>query len=399
MELLTEEITDMVLKNLPTSEDFTAINGWLESNADKDPRTELDAPELYFIDLKSLPEISERLEVLRFHQTVKSSLESVSTPIMVIKEATESLKESKSFPKLLEFALAVGNFLNFGTRLGNVFSISLETLLTLKDTKSTTSKANLLDYLVEFISSKHPDVLNWSDSIRHLKRASEAAWDQQETKLSVLKTEAEKAHSQATEVTILETGDEFGKIVLYVQESKRDVLELVELKESVYNSWKSLAESYGTDCGDTKPDDFFKLLNSFAVDFNAAAKNLQAEREKEEEKKKKEDEKARVDLKRQEIAERKKSLDARKRAISGSSSESEANSPVLTRPLRAADNALRRSTPAGAARTTTKDKKTAELESALNDMLGQLVTGRDRTKGVPLPGLGKPLKRRGEVTS
>ena len=65
-----------------------------------------------------------------------------------------------------------------------------------------------------------------------------AAWDQQETKLSVLKTEAEKAHSQATEVTILETGDEFGKIVLYVQESKRDVLELVELKESVYNSWK-----------------------------------------------------------------------------------------------------------------------------------------------------------------
>jgi len=395
--LLNEESIDMVVSNLPTDEEKKLIDSWASENGDKNPQVELDAPEIFFLDIRDISAIPHRLNCLKFHLTVKKSFESVSTLLVVLKEATESLKDNTKFPRILEIALACGNFLNSGTRLGNTWSFPIENLNSLRDTKSTTNtKASLLDFIVETVFEKFPALNAWPESIKHLKQASEASWDTIETRLQEVKNEADKSLENSKGINVEASADKFGKYKLYMQEHKQNVDELVTLKDQVYQNWKTLAETYGCDIGESKPDTFFKIISDFATEFKTMIKELNDKKEKEEETLRKEDEKAKVELKRQEIAERKKTLEARKRShgiSSGSDSsatidisENSDSSPNPVRKTTLASSALRKSTKGVGTREIVAErveKKTEkEAENVLNDMLGQLVTGgREKDRG------------------
>ena len=74
----------------------------------------------------------------------------------MVKAASESIKTvSTNFKlaKLLEIILNIGNFLNYGTYAGNAFGYGIDSLLKLRDTKSTKQNDyTVLHYLAQYIT-------------------------------------------------------------------------------------------------------------------------------------------------------------------------------------------------------------------------------------------------------
>jgi len=78
--------------------------------------------------------------------------------INVFQVASEELKSSRLFLKLLEAVLRAGNRMNVGTNRGEARAFKLDTLLKLVDVKGTDGKTTLLHFVVqEIIRSEGTD--------------------------------------------------------------------------------------------------------------------------------------------------------------------------------------------------------------------------------------------------
>ena len=71
--------------------------------------------------------------------------------LLMLQEASEELKNSRLFLKLLEAVLRTGNRMNVGTNRGDAKSFKLDTLLKLVDIKGTDGKTTLLHFVVQEI--------------------------------------------------------------------------------------------------------------------------------------------------------------------------------------------------------------------------------------------------------
>lgn len=72
--------------------------------------------------------------------------------IFSLQAASEELRKSKMFLKLLEAVLKAGNRMNVGTNRGDAHAFKLDTLLKLVDVKGTDGKTTLLHFVVQEIS-------------------------------------------------------------------------------------------------------------------------------------------------------------------------------------------------------------------------------------------------------
>ena len=70
---------------------------------------------------------------------------------IICQEASDELKNSRLFLKLLEAVLRTGNRMNVGTNRGDAKAFKLETLLKLVDIKGTDGKTTLLHFVVQEI--------------------------------------------------------------------------------------------------------------------------------------------------------------------------------------------------------------------------------------------------------
>jgi len=86
--------------------------------------------------------------------------------------AVSEVHKSDKFKKLLEFVLAVGNYLNGGTARGQAYGFKLEALKKLRDTKTADNQSTLLHYLVQLVDSKNPEVSNFPKDLKHVVAAA-----------------------------------------------------------------------------------------------------------------------------------------------------------------------------------------------------------------------------------
>lgn len=80
--------------------------------------------------------------------------------LAILQEASEELKNSRLFLKLLEAVLRTGNRMNVGTNRGDAKSFKLDTLLKLVDIKGTDGKTTLLHFVVQEIIRSEGSVVD-----------------------------------------------------------------------------------------------------------------------------------------------------------------------------------------------------------------------------------------------
>lgn len=78
--------------------------------------------------MSNVKRLRPRLSAILFKLQFEEQVNSIKPDIMAVSTACEQIKKSKSFSKLLELVLLMGNYMNAGSRNAQTFGFNLSSL-------------------------------------------------------------------------------------------------------------------------------------------------------------------------------------------------------------------------------------------------------------------------------
>ncbi|CAO2814373.1 unnamed protein product [Amaranthus hypochondriacus] len=142
---LPAELLQTLLRMAPTQEEELKLRLF---NGDI---SELGPSENFLKALVNIPFAFKRIESLMFMMTFKEEVTGIKESFITLEIASDELKKSRLFLKLLEAVLKTGNRMNDGTYRGGAQAFKLDTLLKLADVKGTDGKTTLLHFVLQEI--------------------------------------------------------------------------------------------------------------------------------------------------------------------------------------------------------------------------------------------------------
>ncbi|XP_035551030.1 formin-like protein 3 [Juglans regia] len=142
---LPVELLQTLLKMAPTTEEELKLRLF------SGDLSQLGPAEQFLKVLVDFPSAFKRLESLLFMSSVQEEISSVKESLETLEVASNKLRSSRLFLKLLEAVLKTGNRMNDGTFRGGAHAFKLDTLLKLSDVKGTDGKTTLLHFVVQEI--------------------------------------------------------------------------------------------------------------------------------------------------------------------------------------------------------------------------------------------------------
>lgn len=174
---LSESMIQNLMKHLPDEEQLKSLSQF------RSDYNSLCEPEQFAVVMSNVKRLRPRLTAILFKLQFEEQVNNINPDIMAVSTACEEIKKSKSFSKLLELVLLMGNYMNAGSRNAQTFGFDLSSLCKLKDTKSADQKTTLLHFLVDVCEEKHPDILPFVDDLAHLDKASRVSVEMLEKSL------------------------------------------------------------------------------------------------------------------------------------------------------------------------------------------------------------------------
>ena len=129
--------------------------------------------EKFFMALSSVPNIESRLDIWLFKLNFDEVFGEAEAKIRAVERAVDDLEKSETFKQLLRIILAIGNYLNGGTKKGQAYGFKLSTLRQLDSTKTSDNKKTLLQVVVEYVHqncSFVSDFVHQFESVREAKK-------------------------------------------------------------------------------------------------------------------------------------------------------------------------------------------------------------------------------------
>jgi diaphanous 1 len=164
--VLTEERCSMLAELTPTPDETQLLSAY-----DGDIK-ELGAVDRFFIEVSSMPRFKGRMLSMMLKYSFKEKVNTLRETISLLLTATREVRASQPLRRVLEVALAVGNYVNGSTPRGQYFGFKLDTLAKLGTVKGTDNKTTLTHFVVATIASTTPELLALSSSLSHVEAAS-----------------------------------------------------------------------------------------------------------------------------------------------------------------------------------------------------------------------------------
>jgi len=101
-----------------------------------------------------------------------------------------AIKETLScerLKKILEVILAIGNFMNYSPFKLPISGFKIDFITKIGDTRSNDNKTTALHYLCSFVQKNFPDILKFSEDLRHLDPASKLSCSLIDVELRAIK--------------------------------------------------------------------------------------------------------------------------------------------------------------------------------------------------------------------
>lgn len=150
---LDEEKIASLVAIAPTAEESETMDSY------DGPLADLGMTEQFFMAMKQVPFLQERLALFLYKKRFDSALGEVAGQIDLLENALTALRTSKNLKSVLEHILAIGNYANGGTAKGGAYGFKLDTLGKLRNTKSTSEAwLTLLHFLVQSLKASQPSV-------------------------------------------------------------------------------------------------------------------------------------------------------------------------------------------------------------------------------------------------
>ncbi|XP_065873769.1 formin-like protein 6 [Euphorbia lathyris] len=151
-ESLGAELLETLVKMAPTKEEEIKLREY-SGDASK-----LGSAERFLKAVLDIPFAFRRVEAMLYRANFDTEIKYLRKSFQTLEVASDELKNSRLFLKLLEAVLRTGNRMNVGTNRGDARAFKLDTLLKLVDIKGTDGKTTLLHFVVqEIIRSEGPN--------------------------------------------------------------------------------------------------------------------------------------------------------------------------------------------------------------------------------------------------
>lgn len=293
--LIGNDKIGIVLKVAPLDEEIEQV-----TNYDGDTKL-LGEPEKFFLEVKSIANIVNRLESWAFKMKFDGEFQSLLPDIESITMATREMKESKKFIEFLTLVLATCNYLNAKGRKKNSYGFKMMSLSKLQDTRTVDGKSNLLLYLIDYMDRQCADLLSFNNELPNVsvaKRVSIAAMKETISNMNKSLNQVAKHIELLQKSSADQTLPENDKYLTVMEPFYKVSKEKVDLAKSKYDamitSLEELSELYDEDktIMTTKPEDFFKEVDTFLTMFDSAKKKLAEQKAKDAKKQQLEQKKA-----------------------------------------------------------------------------------------------------------
>ncbi|XP_052216251.1 uncharacterized protein LOC127834445 isoform X2 [Dreissena polymorpha] len=258
----------------------------------KHPDTPLDKPDQFVYDLSLIPDYAERIFCFIFRETFQESIAVIETKMTNLRMTCKTLMESTSLKKILGLVLALGNYMNGGSKSrGQADGFGIEILPKLKDVRSKDQATSLLHYVVVQYIKKFEKGLAGTDKVKYplpdpgdLKQACLVNFDELEKELTRIKADFNAAEERADKV--IKSAKEhvhlqpFKDIMTEFFEQGRKEFE--EQQENLAEGKSLFQETVIFFCAkpeggkkEVTPDYFFEKFETFCQDFKDTWKREQ----------------------------------------------------------------------------------------------------------------------------
>uniref|UniRef100_A0A803VAS9 Diaphanous related formin 3 n=1 Tax=Ficedula albicollis TaxID=59894 RepID=A0A803VAS9_FICAL len=273
---LSESMIQNLIKHLPEQEQLNALSKF------KNEYNNLSEPEQFGVVMSNVKRLRPRLSAILFKLQFEEQVNSIKPDIMAVSAACEEIKKSKSFSKLLELVLLMGNYMNAGSRNAQTFGYNLSSLCKLKDTKSADQKTTLLHFLVEVCEESYQDVLNFVEDFQHLDKASKVSAENLEKSLKHMERQLQQLEKDLKTFPVPE--DKHDKFVakIFLVNAKEDFQKVSRMHENMEKLYQNVMGYYAIDLKKVSVEEFLTDLNNFRMMFMQAVKENIRRREAEE---------------------------------------------------------------------------------------------------------------------
>jgi len=125
----------------------------------------------------NIPGYQLRLKALLFKHSFAEKEEEIRRNLELIQRASNQLRKSRKLAKILEFVLAMGNYMNQGhIRISKATGFRIHFLAEMDSTKTSDNKLTFLHILARAVSSKFPETTSFADELNDVKEASRVVY-------------------------------------------------------------------------------------------------------------------------------------------------------------------------------------------------------------------------------
>ncbi|XP_044931069.1 delphilin isoform X3 [Mustela putorius furo] len=237
----------------------------------------LSEPDQFVLQMLSVPEYKTRLRSLHFQATLQEKTEEIRGSLECLRQASLELRNSRKLAKILEFVLAMGNYLNDGQpKTNKTTGFKINFLTELNSTKTVDGKSTFLHILAKSLSQHFPELLGFAQDLPTVPLAAKV-------NQRALTSDLADLHGTISEIQAAcqsmcpSSEDKFAVVMTSFLETAQPVLRALDglQREAMEELGRALA-FFGEDSKATTSEAFFGIFAEFMSKFERALSDLEA---------------------------------------------------------------------------------------------------------------------------
>lgn len=243
---------------------------------DQEP-SKLSPPDHFIFQMLAVPEYKTRLKSLHFKTTLQEKMEEMKVAFDYVYKASVELRSSKKLAKILEFVLAMGNYLNNGQPKSNrTTSFKINFLTELSTTKTVDGKSTFLHILAKSLCQHFPELLNFSRDLSTVPLAAKVNQKIITTELHDLQNTVQDIRAACVKLPPT-PDDKFASVMSsFLENSHPSIQSLESLQSRAMEEFAKVASYFGEDGKTSSTETFFGIFADFISKFERALTDTQS---------------------------------------------------------------------------------------------------------------------------
>ncbi|CAI4227599.1 unnamed protein product [Auanema sp. JU1783] len=261
MVLNKEGIEKILRTMMPTPKEVEEI----EMKAAENPDMQLGQAEQFLLKLSQIPSLLERLKLWLFTLEYKNVEKDIAEPLMDLQLAMKEMEESKTFKTAMAMLLAIGNTLS-GTEIKGFY---LDYLTKASEVKDPVNKQPLTHHLAEYMLEHYPEGTDLYSEFGAVARSSRIDYKELFENLKRLEKECKSSWDYLAKIAKNDSTMK-NKINLYLIDVAERIHQLNDIYRIAKHRWHAFLLYFGynvQEIPDTQPNDVFKMVTEFALEY------------------------------------------------------------------------------------------------------------------------------------